>query len=80
MPRPIDKPCLRPLMPEEVAMAADVLKEYCVARRCDRKSDEAEAVARDIIRWLQTRVPSRERLQEILRARSRGQPFSATAD
>lgn len=70
MPRPIDRPCLRPLMPEEVSMAADVLKEYCEARRCDRKSDEAEAVARDIIRWLQTGVPSRERLQEILRARS----------
>jgi hypothetical protein len=56
-------------MPEEVSLAADVLKEYCEARRCDRKSEEAEAVARDIIRWLQNGVPSQERLQEVLRAR-----------
>jgi len=56
-------------MPEEVSLAADVLKEYCEARRCNRKSEEAEAVARDIIRWLQTGVPSRERFQEVLRAR-----------
>lgn len=69
MPRPIDRPCLRPLLPEEVSMAAEVLREYCEARRCNRKSEEAEAVARDIIRWLQSGVQSRERLQEILRAR-----------
>jgi hypothetical protein len=56
-------------MPEEVSMAASVLKEYCEARGCDRTSEEAVAMARDIIRWLQTGVPSRERLQEILRAR-----------
>ncbi|EPE96369.1 hypothetical protein RGCCGE502_20915 [Rhizobium grahamii CCGE 502] len=56
-------------MPDEVSIAASLLKEYCEALRCDRNGEEAEAVARDIICWLQTGVPIRERLQEIIRAR-----------
>ncbi|MBB4571413.1 hypothetical protein [Rhizobium leucaenae] len=59
----------RPLGPDDLSLLHAVLTEYCKARQCNRKSEEALAAARELIRLYQAGVVDREVLVSRLYAR-----------
>lgn len=59
-----------PLGPDDVSMMQTLVKNYCFRKAIDPDSEEGRDVARELLKWFQTGVTDKSRLQELLASRT----------
>lgn len=60
----------QPLGPDEISMVHGVIKDYCRERAVEPTCQEAQNIAKEVLGWFQLGVTDRNRLRELLNART----------
>lgn len=58
------------LGPDDVSMMQTLVKKYCLTKAIDPDSEDGRDVARELLKWFQTGVTDKSRLQELLASRT----------